>query len=119
MKWKILLNTIAFVLGCLAYHAFSKKTESSELSFQFHEADKTIPISDPHREDAKAYSSKVESKKAQNTDHFKSAQEARRTRSISSREQWDEKKHQYSDYTLYFMDRHPREVAEELINAYR
>ncbi|MFN8847729.1 MAG: hypothetical protein ACK5V3_03930 [Bdellovibrionales bacterium] len=47
------------------------------------------------------------------------SQELHSSRALVSRDEWDQVKSQKPEIILYFMDRYPREIAEEIINAFR
>lgn len=127
MNRKFFLSSIAFSFGFLLF--YFAQTESSSRTNQagFFSDGKvkspfSLPISDPHQPMKSQASSRADlekMKKEKPQDILKNSESARRDRSVSSREQWDENRNRLSDFTLYFIDRHPREVAEELINAYR
>jgi hypothetical protein len=53
------------------------------------------------------------------TDLASQSQELHSSRSLVSRDEWDQVKNQKPEIILYFMDRYPREIAEEIINAFR
>ena len=54
-----------------------------------------------------------------NHDIAESSQKLYSERALSSRDQWDNIKTKNPEIILYFMDRYPREIAEEIVNAFR
>jgi hypothetical protein len=56
---------------------------------------------------------------SQKTDLVEQSKKLHSERALSSRDEWDQAKGKNSELILYFMDRYPPEIAEEIINAFR
>lgn len=125
------LLAIAFFLGffALIYMSRQPQFKNFKSSEKFQPGLGTAHISEAFHETHIQQASTKKTSKPQtknpdnqapkNTHIIQSIEQARNHRARSTREEWDQIKKQYPDLIHYFIDRHPSEVAEELINAHR